>query len=68
MEFHQIYICIYITILAIFRLGLLPVIFHKFVTELWWFSQQEKHYSRAIVRFSNNYSFYLNEVFCHTGR
>ena len=33
----------------------------------WCFLQHEKCYSRAIVRFSNNYSFYLNEVFVILG-
>ena len=41
-------------------MGLLSVIFHKFVTELWplidVISQHEKRYSGALVRFSDNSS------------
>ena len=47
-------------VLAISRVGLLPVLFHKFVTQLWPLIdvlQHEKHYSVAIVRFSDNSSF-----------
>ena len=52
-NFTQFYICIYIG--KIFD-GILPVGFHKFVTELWslWliFLQHEMQFSAAIVRFS----------------
>ena len=50
---------IYAFILAISRLGLLIVIFHKFVTELWPLIDVLQHERRrAIVRFSNSSSFH----------
>ena len=53
---------IYACILAISRLGLLPVIFHKYVTELWPVDDvfhHEKGCRRVIVRF-----FDISSYFC----
>ena len=49
---------IYTFTLAIFRLGWLPVIFHKFVTELWRLINVFTAMNSAIVRFSDNFRCY----------
>ena len=45
------------------KVGIVTCIFsqicNRFMALDWWFLQQEKHYSGAIVRFSDNSSLYL---------
>ena len=49
---------IYTFTLEIFRLGWLPVIFHKFVTELWRLINVFTAMNSAMVRFSDNFRCY----------